>query len=96
MPISNAKQEGKGKGKQARASREQPQQQQSSVPEAVDGAAAKPIKLLRKANSSSAPQEGGILSAPKAEAAPQVGCTCCFVAQSVQDGSSHMAAGRRP
>ena len=82
VPISNAKPEGKGKGKQARASREQPSQQQSSVPEAVDGAAARPVKLLKKANFGSAPQDGGITSAPKlqAEAASQVGCTLCCVA----------------
>ena len=89
VPISNAKQEGKGKGKQARATREQPQQQQSSVPEAVDGPPAKPVKLLRKANSSSAPQEGGISSAPtlQAERASQVGCTLGCVTRSAQHDS---------
>ena len=79
VPISNAKQEGKGKGKQARASREQPLQQQNSMPEAVDGAPAKPVKLLKKANFGNAPQDVGTTSAPKlqAEAASQVGCTLC-------------------
>lgn len=79
VPISNTKQEGRGKGKQARATRDQPQQQQSNAPEAVDAPPAKPVKLLRKANSTNAQQENGISSAPRlqAEAASQVGCTSC-------------------
>eukprot|EP00891_Asterochloris_glomerata_P007291 jgi/Astpho2/7291/fgenesh1_pg.00113_%23_93_t len=99
VPISNTKQEGRGKGKQARATRDQPQQQQSNAPEAVDAPPAKPVKLLRKANSTNAQQENGISSAPRlqAEAAsqdappgklpkPAMGSLCMYCLQDAPPG----------